>query len=639
MRPLLRIALFAGLLGVFACAPGSDDDAGGGGPAAGKADLPSGAAPGHDAPEWLLSVSESGTWQEEDEEATIRAWVNARVANRRFHKRVWAETAVPYAGGAVLRTLHPADWKANLGDGAERWGIDTLELHDTLGPTDILREGPALVRFRMQEDPDDDGVDQIVVTPWAILDGEGEAALPGGDPWSPGWYSPIPVAPGAGAPPVVLYTPFDDAGQDVVERIDALTSAALNDPETPRSLHAAIFNINDPRITDALLAAQAAGVDIRLVTEGTKFRPFQTWQTEYARLVVAGVPLLGVVRPGTGAMHDKFALFDGALLATGSFNWEWGSSFENHENVLLTDRQDLVSAYARRFEVLAGELQRPREFAADPGAEVSVSFAPDEAPYRVAGQVIDAATETLEVAMFTCKDVPYTDDGVETSLFDKMAAAVERGVAVTVITDYGIAEAAEYYGVMSEDDPMDELLASYGVHVVLADNTFGTYASMHHKFAVADAATVLTGAFNWYYDAAYRNDEDQILWRNPGLAADYRGEITDLLHRYDLAWDAEARPQVEVNVEAHCDATQPGDGLVLTGDLDGLGAWAPEDGLVLDPEDWPIWRGTFVAPAGLRFEHKLVIAHEGGGLTWQQGGNRLSRVPTDPDTAVLSLEY
>ncbi len=472
MRLLLRISVLAAAIAVFGCAPTSEGDAGGGGLAAGKADLPSGAAPGHDAPEWLLSVSDSGTWQEEDEEATVRAWVDARVANRRFHKRVWAELAVPYAGGAVLRTLHPADWKANRSDGAETWGIDTLEIHDTLGATDIQREGPSLVRFRMQEDPDDDGQDQIVVTPWPVLAGAGEPALPGDDPWSPGWYSPVPAGAGTGAPPVVLYTPFDDAGQDVVARIDALTTAALEDTETQRSLHAAIFNINDPRITDALLAAQAAGVDLRLVTEGTKFRPFQTWQTEYARLVTAGVPLLGVVRPGTGAMHDKFALFDGAVLSTGSFNWEWGSSFENHENMLVTDRQDLVSAYARRFEVLAGELQRPREFAADPGGEVSVSFAPDEAPYRVAGQVIDAATETLEVAMFTCKDVPYTEDGVETSLFDKMAAAVERGVAVTVITDFGIAEAAEYYGVMSEDDPMDELLASYGVHVVLADNTF-----------------------------------------------------------------------------------------------------------------------------------------------------------------------
>ena len=638
MRTLLAALLLTCAAG-FGCAPGGDGAGAEGGPAAGKADLPSGAAPGHEAPTWLLSVSDSGTWRAGDEEDTLRAWVDARVANRRFHKRVFAELAVPYEGGAVLRTLHPADWKAELADGAERWGIDTLELHDTLGPTDLLREGPALVRFRMQEDPDDDGTDQIVVTPWAVLDGAGEPALPGGDPWSPGWYSPIPAGAGSGAAPAVLYTPFDDAGGDVVARIDAIAAAFRADPTTPRSLHAAIFNINDPRITDALLGAHAAGVGVRLVTEGTKFRPFQTWQTEYPRLVTAGVPLLGVVRPGTGAMHDKFALFDGATLTTGSFNWEWGSSFENHENMLATDRAEVVSAYARRFEVLAGELQRDREFAADPGGEVSVSFAPDEAPHRIAGQVIDAATETLEVAMFTCKDIAYTDDGVETSLFAKMADAVERGVAVTVITDFGIAEASEYFGVWSEDDPMDELLASYGVHVVLADNTFGEYASMHHKFAVADAATVLTGAFNWYHDAAYRNDEDQMLWRDPRLAADYRGEITDLLFRYDPAWDDASRPQVEVTVEAYCDATQPGDGLVLTGDLAALGVWDPTAGLDLDPEDWPVWRGAFTAPAGLRFEQKLVITHPDGGLTWQAGPDRLSRVPTDPDAAVLSLQY
>jgi len=599
---------------------------------AGKADNPFVSSPDLKAPEWLLAPQGSGTWTDDENDpgvpAVVYAWVDAKVVNRRFDKRVFVEVAQQFAGGAIIRTLHPTKHKGALGSDYEVWGTDAVEIYPDGGPNGSALKEPVLYRLRMQEDPDDDGVDQMVITDWYALYGEGEDWLPAPDEWLPLWDSPVATGAGEVASPQAFYTPFDDAGAAVVDLIEEVISAKLADPEGRHTIHAAVFNINDPRIADKLIAAHQTGVEVRLITDGSKLSPVAYWQTEDDRLLAAGVPLLGVGRMGNGAMHTKFSLFDGRKLTTGSFNWEVGSSTENHENMILTQEPELISAYARRFETIAALVRKPRKFAKEPFAEVSVSFAPDEDPYRIMGRLIDDATESVHVAMFTCKDVEYQEKGETTSIFAKLGDAVKRGLEVTVITDYGIAEAAEYYGVMSEDDQQDEYLQSLGVSVVLADNTFGEYSSMHHKFSVIDRKVLVTGAFNWYYDAAFLNDEDQVIWRNEPLALDFLGEFVDLLRRYDPDYDAGHWPQVALTFEVTKDDTQFGDTLYLVGDLPELGKWDPAKAVEFDSSDWPLWRTELTLPAGVRAEYKLIIKHEDGKVTWTEGPNQTLRVPT-----------
>lgn len=420
-----------------------------------------------------------------------------------------------------------------------------------------------------------------------------------------------------------------------------MIAAERAQPSKRNTIHAAIFNINDHRIADKLIEAHHAGVEVRLITDAKKLHPAATWQTQDDRLLQAGVPLIGYRLEGRGAMHAKFALFNGRRLTTGSFNWELGSSKENHENMLLTEHPELIKAYAKRFEALAAQPAFARRFANDVKADVSVSFAPDGKPYVIIGELIDQAKDTIHVAMFTCKDVAYTDrQGTKTSIFARLKAAVARGVKVTVITDFGVAEASEYYGKLSDDDPMDELLESYGVHVVRADNTFGAYASMHHKFTVIDSEIVVTGAFNWYYDAAYLNEEDQLVWRDPTLAKNYLGEITDLLARYDAArFNAADWAQVDVTFEIDYAHTGWGDKVVLVGDTPELGSWDPQKGLVLSGASWPRWRGSVSLPAGLRVSYKTVVLRKSGAVDWQSGGNRKLRVPTDSATATVEGSF
>ncbi len=652
-RPGLRVAL-AGILAALSLAsPGCafDDDAEPAGPLPAQGQPPaeqpgSGKADGagEDGAAGRLEHLDHGTWTEpsgdgEQIYAVLRAWVDARVRNERFHKRVFVEVDAPYAGGAHMRTLYPAWFKSAHGAAHERWGTDAIELYLDGGPHGAKLEGTVHHRLRLQSDVDGDGTDEMVLTSWRPLHQVAGASAPPAateDPWRPDLDSPV-VPEATPAPARAWFAPFDDPGAQVMAEVDRVIAAQQADPAGRHTIHAAVFNINDPRIVDRLIAAHRAGVEVRLVTEATKLRPWRTWQTEDDRLLAAGVPLLGLRRAGRGAMHVKLALFDGSRLGTGSFNWEVGSSSENHENMLLSEHPSLLAAYAARFEAIAGSPLRPRAAANSASEPVAALFGPDEAPHRAMAELIDGAQTSVHVCMFTCKDVEFTEDGQPTSLFRKLIAAHQRGVDVLLLTDFGIAEASEYYGVLSEDDPMDEWLESEGIHVVRADNTFGRYASMHHKFVVVDGQVLVTGAYNWYYDSAYLNDEDMLILHDEALAARYTGEIIDLLRRYDPEFDAERWPAVELELTAERADTSWGDVVLVVGELPELGAWDPAQGLALRGQAWPRWSAKLRLPWGVRSEYKLVVRRSDGRLEWEPGDNRLLTAPSGSAGASLTI--
>ena len=574
------------------------------------------------SPEWLLRTEASGTWIVPEHLGTVHAWLDARVANVRYDKRVFVEVYAPYGEGVAIRTLHVTTHRGAIGS-FERWGTDTIEIYPTDGPGGRALSGPVLYRLRMQHDLGSGDV--MVVTPWQLLYGEGEPQLPVDDPWDATLVSPVRPATEIGEPEIV-FAPFEDPGVVLLARIRALTERAQRG-EHP-TLHLAVMNVNDREIEDALIEAHRAGVEVRVVHDARKHRPAYGYYQGDDRLLLAGVPLLGVRRPGTGAMHDKIVLFDGAEVATGSMNLESGARFENHENVILTREPSLVAAYAERFEAIAGGVLRPRGGASDPSARVSVSFAPDGAPYRIVGELLDRAEERIVLAMFTAKDVEYVEHGRRTSLLTKLREAAARGVEVIALLDHGIHEASEHYGVVTADDPIDEQLAEAGVHVVLVDVPYGRYASMHHKFAVIDDAIAVTGAFNWYHDAAFANDEDQLVWRDPRVARAYLGEAVDMLRRYDPDFDASEWPSVEVRFEIERSGTAWGETVAVAGSLPELGAWDPARALRLGGEGYPIWRGAVRLPIGVRFEAKAIVLG-GAGVVWEPGADRALAAGSD----------
>jgi len=68
---------------------------------------------------------------------------------------------------------------------------------------------------------------------------------------------------------------------------------------------------------------------------------------------------------------------------------------------------------------------------------------------------------------------------------------------------------------------------------------------MHHKFAVIDGKTVITGSFNWSPAAAHANDEALLVVHSPVLAAHFTREMDRMWQGAELGITARMQRKLE----------------------------------------------------------------------------------------------
>jgi cardiolipin hydrolase len=116
-------------------------------------------------------------------------------------------------------------------------------------------------------------------------------------------------------------------------------------------------------------------------------------------------------------------------------------------------------------------------------------FSPGDECRMAIARLLYQARRSAEVCVFT-----ITDDRLSGSLLE----AHRRGVSVRIITD---------------DSKADDLgsdiarLGEAGIPVLVDHSPY----HMHHKFAVLDGHTLLTGSYNWTRGAASDNEENLIV--------------------------------------------------------------------------------------------------------------------------------
>ena len=115
---------------------------------------------------------------------------------------------------------------------------------------------------------------------------------------------------------------------------------------------------------------------------------------------------------------------------------------------------------------------------------------------------------------------------------------IEQGVAIRLIADPGFAsrsfsEVLDLLGVSLPDQnckleagnhPLEQGLKGIGTPRLARGD------KLHHKFAVIDNKTVITGSFNWSPSAAHTNDETLLVIHSPELAKHFAREM-------DRLWD------------------------------------------------------------------------------------------------------
>jgi phosphatidylserine/phosphatidylglycerophosphate/cardiolipin synthase-like enzyme len=155
--------------------------------------------------------------------------------------------------------------------------------------------------------------------------------------------TPRATAPVAVPGSASLEGPYFSDSDRVGERI----IAAIN--HTKSSLDLAIYDLTHPGITAALEDAQRRGVRIRIVADQ---RQAAGTHSEIPFLIQRGIPvrLSRGYRGDRSIMHNKFAVFDGRLAVTGSFNWTTSADSYNFENAVFISDPAAVARFAEAFE-------------------------------------------------------------------------------------------------------------------------------------------------------------------------------------------------------------------------------------------------------------------------------------------------
>lgn len=61
-------------------------------------------------------------------------------------------------------------------------------------------------------------------------------------------------------------------------------------------------------------------------------------------------------------MHNKFCIFDGSILITGSYNWTYSAENRNAENIIITDEGNVCEDYTKYFTDLWNQLTEVKEY-------------------------------------------------------------------------------------------------------------------------------------------------------------------------------------------------------------------------------------------------------------------------------------
>jgi len=110
-------------------------------------------------------------------------------------------------------------------------------------------------------------------------------------------------------------------------------------------VHAALYQLTDPEIADALLEIARRGIELKILLDDEPSR-----SSKGCLLRRAGIAVKQYV--DTGIMHHKFAVVDGEKVITGSYNWTTSAQTRNEENLLIIESPQLAQAFESEFSKL-----------------------------------------------------------------------------------------------------------------------------------------------------------------------------------------------------------------------------------------------------------------------------------------------
>ncbi|MBD1215465.1 MAG: DUF655 domain-containing protein [Dolichospermum circinale Clear-D4] len=294
----------------------------------------------------------------------------------------------------------------------------------------------------------------------------------------------------------------------------------------------------------------------------------------------AQIPLIDDIADGSkgsNLMHHKFVVVDDRFVIITSANFTLSdtsgdftnpSSVGNNNNLLKIDSPELASLLTQEFNIMWGDgvggkldskfglqkpLRQPKTIILG-NSKITVNFSPisPTQPWNISSnglidQTLSTSTKTIDLALFV-----FSDQQLANTLENLHDQKVQiRALIEPQFAYRPYSEALDMMGFSLSDNckyevdnrPWKNPISTVGVPILPQGDL------LHHKFAVIDHQTVITGSHNWSQAANNGNDEISIVIENPTVANHFQREFNRLYGKIKTGLPANIQSKIDAEVK------------------------------------------------------------------------------------------
>lgn len=330
------------------------------------------------------------------------------------------------------------------------------------------------------------------------------APQPGGDWYEVGFVKPLQLREAQKNEYSANGLPAELLAGSLAERLIFYIDSAKT------SIHVAAFEIDLTDISNAVIRARKRGVEVRWITDD-EFGIDADSKPGHGQLTAMKKAGIEVIDDGRGGlMHNKFWIFDGEIVWTGSTNATINGMFEQNNNVIVIQSRELAAIYEKQFaEMWGGEFGARAPSQIDEqkitvnGTSIFVAFAPEDKPVQHIVPYIQNARRNIRFMAFS-----YTQPDMGNAMLER----IKNGVTVEGV-----------FETVGSDSEFSEMLPLHCAGGQMRRD--GNPGFLHHKVIIIDNRIVITGSFNFSDSANTKNNENVIILDNADIAKRYLEEF------------------------------------------------------------------------------------------------------------------
>ncbi len=286
----------------------------------------------------------------------------------------------------------------------------------------------------------------------------------------------------------VFFCPKDDCEKQLIHRIQ----------DANISIHCAFYDINLKSVIQLLEQKQKQNIDIELIIDSDNKDAVQ-----YLSFVHFD--------DRTAYMHNKFCIFDGNSIMTGSMNPTYNGVAENANNLVFIESQYLALNYESEFQSLYSgnygyddSVLYPKILFND--YYIENYFCPEDNCEQHIIEVLSAANASIYFMQFS-----FTSENIGNIIIEKANKSVDVK---------GIFE-------KQQNSKWNQYQRFYdtGINVSFAANS----GKLHHKVFIIDNMVVIFGSMNPSKNGNTKNDENIIIIHNEEIAKQFQAEFEKII--------------------------------------------------------------------------------------------------------------